>query len=443
MRVLLKPNELREELGSTIIDVCFINTSRETIATHVVHNLILAGLVRKVVADTRRKTEPGVNLRNEVWDSVVSAKLAKVCLGSESSGKETRYQATSKLLNLRKQWELQQLVDTSLDRNTTRTTPTRLALVVLHSGKIDLSTGKPLVKDEQKELISFPDHIRKHAQRNEDNQADPRAVQNGLQYFREIEDLIDTINRSNLQFTWMAEVNGRAIPVNPMIRQVHVGRFFNAARLYGWGELSGQSLPKKIRRTILLDGEGVAELDYSGLHTRMLYHLSKIRPEGDVYKPERVFPVFYDFGNVNEQKRAILRNFVKRATNVCWNTTKRVTANGAVRKLMYDDEDSRTIRKVVYNIEDMKGPQDVVARIIKAHPLLRNDFFSGVGSHLMTLDGKIMLKILSEFAQAKKPVLGIHDSVVCRLSDVGFAQQTMIESYEWLITQKPVVSRVY
>ena len=55
------------------------------------------------------------------------------------------------------------------------------------------------------------------------------------------------------------------------------------------------------------------------------------------------------------------------------------------------------------------------------HPDLQDKFFTEVGMELMPTDGRIMLYILSEFANAGVPALGIHDSVVCRESDEDFA----------------------
>ena len=47
----------------------------------------------------------------------------------------------------------------------------------------------------------------------------------------------------------------------------------------------------------------------------------------------------------------------------------------------------------------------------------------------MTTDGMIMLHILTAFAEAGRPALGIHDSLVVRQSDREFARGTMREVY--------------
>jgi hypothetical protein len=57
----------------------------------------------------------------------------------------------------------------------------------------------------------------------------------------------------------------------------------------------------------------------------------------------------------------------------------------------------------------------------------------------MTYESLIMLHILEEFVNAKKPILPIHDSVVCRKSDRDFAFQTMQKCYQHIMHFPPVI----
>lgn len=56
---------------------------KKRIATHLIHNLVLTGMMKSVVADSRDKNKKA-QLRVSVWDAVVEAGFAKVCIGSES-----------------------------------------------------------------------------------------------------------------------------------------------------------------------------------------------------------------------------------------------------------------------------------------------------------------------------------------------------------------------
>ena len=61
----------------------------------------------------------------------------------------------------------------------------------------------------------------------------------------------------------------------------------------------------------------------------------------------------------------------------------------------------------------------------------------------MTTDGRNMLRILSAFADAGKPALGIHDAVVCRQSDAKFAEETMVDAYYLHMQFEPTIDRKY
>ncbi len=406
-------------------------------ATCCAHNLIYAGLVNRTVADSR---DGKGKSRARVWDAIIKAGFADRCTGSEQSGKVTRYYPRAKLLRLRKQWKLDLLIDLQLERNTERPhDPTKQALVLLHSSKVDPVTGLKLDELDQKQPLSFHDWAK--------NEAGPRGMQSGLEYVQAMEDLIERINRSNLRHSWQAfHVNPMssketAFQPNSCVRQIHVGEMFRGTRLYSWSLLSGQSLPKEDRKRMLIDGEPVAEFDYSGMATRMLYHRTRLRgPKGDVYKPDELFPRFYAF-EPSPETAEIVREFGKRATNICWNVSSRANANSAISKLITDHPDRDLIESVLKS-EGMKRT-DVVTRIQAAHPKLAEDFFSGVGIELMTVDGSIMLRILETFADADKPVLGIHDSIVVRESDRRFARRTMKDAYRRFMLFEPVIKRVY
>lgn len=422
-------------------------SEKKRIALHCIHHLVLTGLRGACVSDSRRKVDSGVSLRIQVWDAIIAAGFAKACKGSESSGKVTRYRATSKLLDIRKEWELDQLQDLTLQRNTETDEPTKLALIYLHTGKFDLETGRLRDPDDRKRLISIREEVNRSAQRGLDGQPDPRAIENGLQYLRKVEDIIERINFANTSHTWQAwtvDENGRrtVFPANPCLRQVHVGKFFQAARLYTYGKLSAQNLSEDQRKEMLIDGKPTAELDFSGMAPRMLYHRERIAAAGDVYQPEKVFPRFYGFENATKSKKATVRGFIKRATNICLNTKTVAAASAAINKLLREHDQQRFLGRVIYRVED-SNPNDIVRRLETIHEPIARHFFTGVGIELMTTDGRIMLRILSAFADAAKPALGIHDSVVCRRSDATFAEQTMIDAYRQHMQFEPTIKRVY
>lgn len=422
---------------------------KEELLGHLAHNLILTGLRSQCVADSRDRTIAGVRLRVDLWDALIRAGFAKICIGSELARKTTRYRATTALLDLRKSWELGQLVDLSLKRGTETTTASQYAPVLLHSGRFDAITGMALSKELRKQPIPMAIAIEQGAQPGPDGHPDPRAIVNGMNAVRRLEDEIERINRSNLMHTWQAfsrdPETGReyVFQPNPCLRLIYSGQLFECGRLYSWSHLSGQNLSKHQRKSIRIDGEPVAELDFSGMATRMLYHLRVGRgPKGDIYLPSKIMPQFYALNATTSKEKAIVRSFIKRATNVCWNVDSEASARASVGKLLAKHRERAYLQKVVYRIED-SSPADVVARIQLAHPDLEAQFFTQAGRRLMTIDGMIMKFALLLFAEAGKPALGIHDSIVSKVSDVDFARQAMTLAYREFLPFPPVIKRAY
>jgi hypothetical protein len=421
-------------------------------AMHMVHALIMAQKRNRCVADSRDTSDPDVRLRIAVWDAICEAGLAIMARGSESSGKTTRYAASEKLIKLRKRWGLESLVDLDLKRNSELDRATPHGLVYLHTGRLNQATGEPLPSKHRKVGIEFK----------------CICTDEGLAWIRNVEDTVEAFNRNNLQHTWMFvrtdHCSGRQYsePLNPCLRQIHCGAFHRAVRFYSWSELSGQSLSKAERKTILIDNEQVAELDYSASQIRMLYHLRGLDPKGDLYRLERVLPTA--FAKASKQEQATLREFVKRATLLCLNVKSQKRANSSVGHSLkeLEPQQRKYVRRAVREIEetDFKG---VVERIVNAHnhPAdswkewngkafvsrhgIAYKFFQESGLEMMTVESNIMRVMLQAFTNAKKPALMIHDAVVCKVSDVEFTKSVMTVSYQNSLCTDflPVVKRAF
>ncbi len=411
-------------------------------ARHVLHNLIRYGLWNQTVADPRDNSK-APRPRIEVWSAVVEAGMARQATGSEKSGRVTLYFPTNWLLERRELWRLGLLRHTAYDSG---------ALVVLRTGKKDWISGKKLPKEEQDQPVSIRERVELCAQPDpKSGRPYPEAIENGLSFWREMEERIEKINHNNLLHGWMVPKQKESVdgttrltsgPLSVALRQIHSGLLFRGMRLYTWGPMGAQNLPKELRPSMLIDGEPVAELDFSALHVGMLYHFNNTEgPEGDRYKPEQIFPRFYSFKNVPEERRKLVRKLVKRATNACWNTDSISKAENAVHKLFRNAP--RDLRNIVYNTEKT-NPRDLLQRIEEAHPALvkRGCFYCDVGEDLMATDGKMMLQILLHFADAGKPALGIHDSLVVKRTDADWAEDVMEKVYLRFMRHKPRIHRV-
>jgi hypothetical protein len=425
-------------------------SEKKELTAQITHNLIETGLTGKVVADSRDYNDAKTRKRTPIWDALAKIKLCIVCKGSESSRQVTRYRATGRLLRIRKMWKLQLLEDLDLKRNTETNKPTSHALVVLHSGKIDYLTGRTLPEEQQKKPVSIREFIEANCPHDKNGKPYQQAVQNGLNYFRAIEDIINSINKENLLHSWTAYApnpetgNLIAFQPNVCLRQIHSGRLFRGARLYSWGALSGQGMTQEQRETIEIDGEPAAEIDSHCHAIRLAYHLSCIDERGDVYWPEKVFRHYYNFENVSVSDKKKVRDFVKIATNIALNTNSRESALQAIAKSLLDNENHKFLTDLIFNIEE-KSLRGILKRITNAHPeRISNKFFTESGLELMRIDGAIMLHTLKELVVARRiPALAIHDALVIRKSDVTLAKEIYTKIYSEFTSFKPVFRRKF
>ena len=420
---------------------------KKRIATHAIHKLIKTGLRHKVVADTRNARLPGVKFRVKVWDAIVQAGFATVCIGSDSSGELTRYRATKKLKDIRREWKLPVLEDTEPERNTENNIPLEHGLIIVRAGRFDPVTGAR--NDDRKQLIPLAECAARFAQPLPDGTPDPAAIRNGLARVRAIEDLLEQINRANLRRNWQTYIKnpetGRLhiCPVNPCLKQIHIGKLGLGTRLYTYGELGGQSFSKEVRARIEIDGARTAGLDFSGMVPRMAYHTNGVDFSGNVYQPERIFPKFWKFRNVTPAKKAIVRNFLKRATNVCLNVNSRLRAERAVANQLRQSKDHDFLQNVLGTIENA-SPKAIVGRIIRHHQPIQGNFFTEEGLKLMAIDGQIMLHILNELVLGElMPILGIHDGLVCLATDADLVKEIMEQTYRQFLNFSPVVKREF
>ncbi len=394
------------------------------LATHCLHNAVRCGVMGYCVGDTRNNSLPGVRLRVRAWDALEDAGFVVKQLGSEVSAKQTRYLATDSLLAHFHQFPSHHLTNTQLVRNTTTPDePSWDALVVLKESRKDGGKVLPFPEDELNATLG--------------------GVSVGA-YLKGVEDDIEFINRANLRHSWEAfkELpNGgyRAVQPNVCLKQLHIKHILRYARLYTWGTSSAQNFSEHERSTMRIDRVPVVEFDYAQHNIRILYHILRIDPphDLDLYYPEKVLP-----GACRDSRtKTVARKFVKLATNIMLNVTSRNEAIQGAQGLLFKGKYSRFFSSMLRR-EGITA-SGAVDRISDTHPEVADRFFTQIGAELQTIDGKIMRKILMAFSKEDRPVLGIHDSVVCRVSDADFAEAMMKREYRSMLDFRPVVRRVY
>lgn len=183
------------------------------------------------------------------------------------------------------------------------------------------------------------------------------------------------------------------------------GRFFGA--FY-------QRLPECVRDCIQVNGNDSVEIDYSGMHLRMLYHRL-----GEDYRKDP-----YGFSRARERKK------YKFVSLISINAEEKDAA-GAI----YDKLKKEGIR--------YQGGTGSIKKMMDAfreyHAPIKDDLFSGVGVDLQNKDSIIMEKILMRLHDLGICGLPVHDSVICEKEHAESLYKIMMEEYEKLMGFYPVL----
>jgi len=201
-----------------------------------------------------------------------------------------------------------------------------------------------------------------------------------------------------------------------ILKYKHLHRVFTdnlklGGRYYGpmW-----QMLSEELRKHLSIDGYPVVELDYSGLHIRMLYHL-----EGMDYRADP-----YGFGSKQE------RPYLKLVSLLMIN---KKTRQGLLRAM------KKTFAANQLDIPPDEQIERMVARFNTAHDQINRYFCSDIGLRLQYLDSQITSDILDYFLERGIPVLPIHDSYIVAEQYEDELYEVMRDKYRDRMGFDPVV----
>jgi len=187
--------------------------------------------------------------------------------------------------------------------------------------------------------------------------------------------------------------------------------FDRGGRFYG---PSYQGMAKNIRKSIFINGNETVELDFSGLHIRMLYHQL-----GQEFIEDP-----YTIGDGS------LRAEYKLVSLISINA-KAQGAHIAVKDAL--EEGGFEIAK------DLKQVQALMKNYQKRHKPIQQYLFSGAGIDLQNKDSRTMEKILMRLHDRGICGLPIHDSVLVEKEHVDLLYEIMMEAYEELMGFAPVL----
>lgn len=171
----------------------------------------------------------------------------------------------------------------------------------------------------------------------------------------------------------------RKTPLN--FSQVVLRRIFSQGRLDRGGRFYGgwwESIPKKSRRYITINGQPTVEVDFQEFHPRMLYVLHMEVPPQELYDlglrfPE--FPVYDPNTKPYKQQREIIKKFMN------------ALINDEQGKHRLSDANSKFL-----GLSD----QELRAIVYQRHPVFKLAVRTDTGLHLQFLDSEIAEKVMLE-----------------------------------------------
>lgn len=176
-------------------------------------------------------------------------------------------------------------------------------------------------------------------------------------------------------------------------------RVFNNSRFNEGGRFYGgdyQLLSEMKRAEILINNLPVVEIDFSGLHGRMIYqYYEKVDYREDPY------------ANKNYDE---LRPAFKTMFQMCINATGRKASIGAFNKSLIDDEDGWELKKVMNRFN--ASAEWLYDTLLRKHERINHHFSTGVGIKLQYVDSMIAESVLKHFTHREIPCLPIHDSFI-------------------------------
>lgn len=182
----------------------------------------------------------------------------------------------------------------------------------------------------------------------------------------------------------------------------NVERFDLGGRLYGgWW----QNLEKRRRAAIRIEGEPVADLDFSNMFLRLAFLEAGLEPpEGDLY----AIPWLPERRHRKGVKMFMLAMLFLRTPLV------------------------RTPKAAKDLLPDATGA-DVRGAIRAAYPALASVFETGIGWRLMFLESQILVAALLDLAGQKVPALPMHDGIICQQSKAETVQRAMRDAAEQVV----------
>jgi hypothetical protein len=188
------------------------------------------------------------------------------------------------------------------------------------------------------------------------------------------------------------------------------GRFAN-----GWW----QNVRKEFRPSIEIAEDPTTEIDYAGMHIRMIYQDRGIDYQDDPYQIPYLKQLAAEQGVAWKKVRAK----IKKHTNTMLNH---------VGDFIPWEWDFYPLSGITY--------VQVTATIKEFHNQVEDAFFKGLGLECMRIESDVMEALMVRAVEAGIPILPIHDSVRVATQHEANVREWMMEEYKALVGFYPVLS---
>ena len=279
----------------------------------------------------------------------------------------------------------------------------------------------PIKNEYEADLhITFPDteviRIKQDGRRIELTNTDRRRTQG-------LANKIIKINRVNLSHKIVTRISGREYPCYTKLYAVFSDNINRGGRLYASGN-SYQNDLKKNRAHIYIDDDSTIELDYSGLHPRMLYAEKGIQFEGDLYDLSDILPEY--------RKDKALRKLSKLALLILINSQDDKNIPGTITEYLRKNDlpllNHLSSNYTTRSTGHKKGIyRQIEEAVVSKHSDIATYFHSDAGARLQKKDGKIAARICYTFAGRGIPILPQHDSFIVQSQYEDLLRETMIQ----------------
>jgi hypothetical protein len=232
--------------------------------------------------------------------------------------------------------------------------------------------------------------------------------------------------------------------LRPVHYAIFTDNFEQHGRLYT-REYGHQSLRKSERETIRFGREASVEVDFRGMHPRILYHLEGLDYRQDPY---------HLWGQATtEPMRLMAKLLINTAINAGSESEAIAACNFAMSSFTNEkDEHGKRRRKQSKELQDAIKLQEAVREAglsfsqiyplaVRHHRAIQESFGSDAGIRLMRHDSAIALDILHHFARRCIPCLGVHDSFIVPKRHEAELRRAMMSYYKRRLGFFPELSK--